>query len=143
MRFPGFARKHVEFLGGIAADTISEATSGSGVTIDGVKLKDSVVTSDQVDEKSPGAGVTVDGCLIKDGAVEAVAAAATFISAEITGNGAAQATPHGLAATPTRFFAFFTELDGNAADIGTVTADATNLTVTVTTAQKYRLYATL
>jgi hypothetical protein len=117
MRFPGFFRRLVQFAGGVGTDTISEVTSA--------------------------AGVTVDGCLIKDGAVAKVASAATFVSSEITGNGSAQAAAHGLAATPTKFFAFFTELDGNAADIGTLTADATNVTVTVTTGQKYRIYATL
>lgn len=48
-------------------DTIAEHTSGAGVTVDGVLLKDSQVSTDQINEKTSGSGVTVDGLLIKDG----------------------------------------------------------------------------
>lgn len=54
-------------------DVINEKTSAAGVTIDGVKLKDNEVYTDVIHERSGGTGVTVDGCLILDG----VAAAAT------------------------------------------------------------------
>jgi hypothetical protein len=51
-------------------DTIAESTTGSGVTVDGVLLKDSEVSTDVINEKSgSGNGVTVDGVLLKDGAV--------------------------------------------------------------------------
>ena len=50
-------------------DIISEETAAAGVTVDGVLLKDSQVTTDVVNEKTAAAGVTVDGVLIKDGGV--------------------------------------------------------------------------
>lgn len=55
--------------GTIIADTISELTSGSGVTVDGVLLKDSQVTTDTINEKTAAAGVTADGVLLKDSSV--------------------------------------------------------------------------
>lgn len=54
----------------ISTDTISEKTSASGVTIDGVKLKDSVVEVDTISEKTTGSGVTIDGVELKDGSVK-------------------------------------------------------------------------
>jgi len=48
-------------------DTITEHTSGAGVTIDGVLLKDAQVSTDVINEKTSGSGVTIDGLLIKDG----------------------------------------------------------------------------
>ena len=50
-------------------DTINEQTSANGVTIDGIKLKDSVVLTDTISEKTSATGVTIDGLLIKDGAI--------------------------------------------------------------------------
>jgi hypothetical protein len=58
-------------------DTIGEQTAAAGVTIDGVKLKDSEVYTDVVNEKTSAAGVTVDGVVLKDGAVYAPVGAAT------------------------------------------------------------------
>lgn len=55
------------FTAGSGIDTISEKTAGAGVTIDGVKLKDSQVYTDQINEKTSAVGVTIDGLLIKDG----------------------------------------------------------------------------
>ena len=54
----------------LQVNTISESTSGSGVTIDGVKLKDNIVETDTINEKTSTAGVTIDGVLIKDGLVD-------------------------------------------------------------------------
>ncbi len=51
----------------VKIDTINERTPANGVTVDGVLLKDSQVTTDTINEQTAGAGVTVDGCLIKDG----------------------------------------------------------------------------
>jgi len=48
-------------------DTISEFTAASGVTVDGVKLKDSEPYCDVINEKTAATGVTVDGVLLKDG----------------------------------------------------------------------------
>lgn len=51
----------------LLVDTISEKTTDAGVTVDGVLLKDSEVTTDVIKEKTSAAGVTVDGLKIKDG----------------------------------------------------------------------------
>ena len=72
----------------IATNAIAETTAASGVTIDGVLLKDggavfadaAVVEVDTINEATAAAGVTVDGLLIKDGIVGALQA--------ITGDGA-------------------------------------------------------
>lgn len=116
IRFPGFIRTAINFL---------------------------EVVTDKISESTAAAGVTIDGCLIKDGAAAKTAAASKFSSAEITANGAAQATAHGLGAAPTQAWAVFTAIDGNANTIGPITISPTDLTVTVTTGQKYRLYAVL
>ena len=50
----------------LQVNTINESTSGSGVTIDGVKLKDNIVETDTINEKTSAAGVTIDGLKIKD-----------------------------------------------------------------------------
>jgi hypothetical protein len=48
-------------------DTINEQTSANGVSIDGVKLKDSIVEVDTINESTSGSGVTIDSVLLKDG----------------------------------------------------------------------------
>jgi hypothetical protein len=53
----------------VQSDTVSEKTSAAGVTVDGVLLKDSQVTTDQINEKTSAAGVTIDGVLLKDSGV--------------------------------------------------------------------------
>tara|TARA_B100001559_G_scaffold187005_1_gene156543 strand:+ start:278 stop:880 length:603 start_codon:yes stop_codon:yes gene_type:complete len=50
----------------LQVNTINESTSASGVTIDGVLVKDNAVNTDTISEKTSGAGVTVDGVLLKD-----------------------------------------------------------------------------
>jgi hypothetical protein len=57
----------------LKTDLISEETAGSGVTVDGVLLKDSEVTTDVINEKTGAAGVTADGVLLKDGKILTVA----------------------------------------------------------------------
>jgi len=71
-----------EVRGSFVTDSISERTSGVGVTIDGVLLKDSEVTTDVLNEKSSGVGVTIDSLLIKDGE----AALANIIDNQGAGN---------------------------------------------------------
>lgn len=51
----------------LKVDTISEKTTASGVTIDGVKLKDNAVETNTISEGTSGSGVTIDGVLLKDG----------------------------------------------------------------------------
>lgn len=58
-------------IGTVTTDTISEETAAAGVTIDGVKLKDSEVYTDVINEKTAATGVTVDGVLCKDGSITA------------------------------------------------------------------------
>jgi len=67
----------------------------------------------------------------------------TFISAELTGNGSAQSTPHGLDWTPQRVLAFLTGGPASYTQptITLGTHDATNLVATVTNGWKYRLVA--
>ena len=75
---------HIAIDGTLSADTIGEKTSATGVTIDGVLLKDNAISAndissnnlqvragyklyvDTIDESSAGAGVTIDGVLLKD-----------------------------------------------------------------------------
>lgn len=68
-----------------------------------------------------------------------------FVSAEQTGNGAAQNIAHGLSATPTKVYIALT--GGPAAysqpTITPGTHDATNVVATVTTGWKYRVWASL
>jgi hypothetical protein len=51
----------IQVTKGVITDKISESTSGNGVTIDGVLLKDNAVTANQVTEKTSGSGVLVKG----------------------------------------------------------------------------------
>lgn len=53
----------------VQVDTINESTTGSGVTVDGVLIKDNAVNTDTISEKTSATGVTIDGALIKDGDV--------------------------------------------------------------------------
>jgi len=68
-----------KFRSSIQVDTINEFTSASGVTIDGVLLKDSAVaaasgvSANTISEYTNDSGVTIDGLLIKDGAINAAA----------------------------------------------------------------------
>lgn len=65
----GIQPRDMTALAALAVDTINEGTPGAGVTVDGVLLKDSQVSTDQINEKTSGAGVTVDTLLIKDGEI--------------------------------------------------------------------------
>lgn len=68
-----------KFRGGVSVDTVNELTSGSGVTLDSVLLKDGEVTAsgtngvitNTISERSSGSGVTIDSVLLKDGEVQA------------------------------------------------------------------------
>lgn len=53
--------------GAHTTNVISEKTGATGVTVDGVLLKDSQVTTDVINEKTGAAGVTVDSVKLKDG----------------------------------------------------------------------------
>jgi F0F1-type ATP synthase assembly protein I len=72
------------------ADEINEKTAGSGVTVDGVLLKDSTVKTDTIIEKTSAAGVTADGVLLKDSTIALADGAVSNLSVKIgadTNNG--------------------------------------------------------
>lgn len=69
----------------LSTDTISEKTAAAGVTIDGVKLKDSEPYCDVINEKTTATGVTIDSCLIKDGAAN-IANGESVLAADFTLN---------------------------------------------------------
>lgn len=58
-----------DYDGSIHLNLINELTSGVGVTIDGVLLRDSGIEAGFINEAVADAGVTVDGVLLKDGGV--------------------------------------------------------------------------
>ena len=64
-----------------------------------------------------------------------------FLSSEISADGTAQATAHGLGRTPIIAIAYFTLQTGGADAISAVTSDGTNCTVTATNTTKYRILA--
>lgn len=68
-----------------------------------------------------------------------------FVSPEVTGNGSAQSTAHGLGRTPTVCIAWITELPDAAAetgfDIAAGTHTSTNAIFTVTNTVKYQILA--
>lgn len=110
-----------------------EAEAGVGGTL----------TTDTIAEETPGHGVIVDGCLIQDGRAAALAVAGMFKSAEITGNGGAQNTAHGLAGTPTLVFAIPSNLTGGPFVVVAGTHTSTNAVFTVTSGEKYKVIAFL
>jgi hypothetical protein len=66
---------------------------------------------------------------------------ATFLSAEVTGNGSAQSTAHGLATIPTLVFAIPSNMTAGAFVVTYGTHTTTDAVVTVTNGQKYRIVA--
>jgi hypothetical protein len=137
-----------KFRGGVSVDTISELTSASGVTVDGVLLKDSAVSAasgvstNTITEYSSGSGVTADGVLLKDNTVTASGVSTNTISEYASGSGV---TVDGLlikdggifgstsgSAPSTGFVGEFLEASGN--DVTTNTsAETTIATLTLTT----------
>lgn len=85
----------------VVADTISEATSGSGVTVDSLLIKDGQVQgtapilADTISEKTSATGVTVDGVLLKDSAVTASGGVTSTGRSEFTSIGPAAAIAAG------------------------------------------------
>ena len=72
----------------VSTDTISERTSAAGVTIDGLKIKDSQAYTDVINEVAgSGNGVTVDGVLLKDSSVKATSITNATIASGVTVNG--------------------------------------------------------
>ena len=96
---------------------------------------------DTIAEKTSGSGVTVDGCLVKDGRAAALATAAMTTSAEQTGTGAPQTVAHAIGATPSMFWVSWTEIPVGGCSSTSVSVDATNVTLTVTSGAKFRIHA--
>jgi hypothetical protein len=66
---------------------------------------------------------------------------ATFLSAEVTGNGSAQSTAHGLGTVPTLVFAIPSNQTAGAFVVTYGTHTTTNAVVTVTNGEKYQVIA--
>lgn len=132
-------------------------TSGSWETVVGSELTDllaatntwtaantfshaSGVTTDTLTERTSAAGVTVDGCLIKDGRAALLATAAMFTSTEQTGTGSSQNVAHGFGAAPSMWWAVPTDTTAGWV-VSAGSADATNVSITVTSGAKFRIYA--
>jgi hypothetical protein len=56
----------LDLTAGLRVDSVVESTTDSGVSIEGVLLKDSVVNTDTINELNTDTGVTIDGMLVKD-----------------------------------------------------------------------------
>jgi len=67
--------------------------------------------------------------------------ASTFKSTEQTGTGAPQTVAHGLGSTPVLFYAIPSNLTGGAYVVSAESADATNVTLTVTLGEKFKIIA--
>lgn len=67
--------------------------------------------------------------------------ASVFKSTEQTGSGAPQTVAHGLGSTPALFYAVPSNLTGGAYVVSAESADATNVTLTVTNGEKYKVIA--
>lgn len=102
---------------------------------------DGSIVADTVDEVTAGAGVTVDGCLIKDGRAANLATAAMFVSAEQTGTGSSQDVAHGFGSVPSLVVAIPSDITGGAYVVAYGVHDATNVKVTVTSGEKFKILA--
>ena len=67
--------------------------------------------------------------------------ASAFKSVETTGTGAPQTVAHGLGSTPVLFYAVPSNLTGGAYVVSAESADATNVTLTVTLGEKFKVVA--
>lgn len=130
------------YIGATAGRLDTAATVGDGEGV--ARTIDSTII--RITRTRPIAGVTDASIVTADLAAGAVtfAKAAVFVSAEITGNGSAQSTAHGLGATPAGVLIVPT--DTAPATAGQYTAvegthTGTNVVVTVTTGKKYKIFA--
>jgi hypothetical protein len=82
----------------------------------------------------------VSGAWVAVGA-SVIPSASVFWSSEVTGNGGAQNTAHGLGTTPALVFAIPSDATGGAFTVAYGTHTSTNAIVTVTNGEKYRVVA--
>lgn len=78
----------------VYTDIINEKTSATGVTIDGVLLKDNIVQVDIINEKTSAAGVTIDGLLVKDGSTRNEYSKSTYIANKVTSRSSSGTTTY-------------------------------------------------
>ena len=101
-----------------------------------------VLATDTIAEATSAAGVTIDGVLLKDGVNRGkLYASNVFKSNAVTGTGSEQDVPHGLGATPSLVFAVASDLTGGPYTVTYGTHDATNCKVTATTGEKFVVVA--
>jgi hypothetical protein len=133
-------RKFVVWTGATQAliATSPTVTSGSGAPSasepnGSVYLRTGGAAANTLYLRIGGAWVTVGASVIPSTSV--------FLSAEVTGNGSAQSTAHGLATVPTLVFAIPSDTTGGAFTVVYGTHTTTNAIVTVTNGEKYRIVA--
>lgn len=111
--------------------TVNTFTSLSGSTIE----------TNTIAETTAASGVTVDGVLLKDGINHGlISPSNVFLSTEQTGTGSPQNVAHGFGAVPGLVFAIASNLTGAYA-VAYGAHDSTNAVVTVTTGEKFRIVA--
>lgn len=107
----------------VETDLISEKTSGSGVTIDGLLIKDGAILLDTLSEKTGGAGVTIDGVLNKDAGVTCTGASAftggvaittTAITSTVTPSGANDLTNKTYVDAKVPYLYWYGQMEGGA-----------------------------
>lgn len=82
----------------------------------------------------------ISGAWVAVGA-SVIPSTSVFLSDEVTGNGSAQSTAHGLGTTPSLVFAIPSDLTGGVLAVTYGTHTSTNAIVTVTSGEKYRVVA--
>lgn len=82
-------------------------------------------------------------CMVVFGTAWTLAQASptSFKSAEQTGTGSPQTVAHGLAVVPSLFYAVPSNLTGGVYVVSAESADATNVTLTVTSGEKFKVIA--
>lgn len=130
-------------IAGVPTHTLDDSGNATHTgTVTGATLTGTTaVSTDTISERTSAAGVTVDGCLIKDGRAAALATASMFFSTEQTGTGSAQNVAHGFGAVPTLAFVIPSDLTGGAFTVAYGTHTTTNVVVTVTAGEKFRVVA--
>jgi hypothetical protein len=118
--------------------TSPTVTSGSGAPSasepnGSVYLRTNGAAANTLYMRIGGAWVTVGASVVPSTSV--------FLSDEVTGNGSAQNTAHGLGTTPALVFAIPSDTTGGAFTVVYGTHTTTNAIVTVTNGEKYRVVA--
>lgn len=131
-------------IGGTATHTLTD--SGNAVhtgTVTGTTIyATTALATDTISERTSAAGVTVDGVLLKDGVNRGTMFASNvFLSGEQTGTGSAQNVAHGFGATPVLAFVILTGHSGGPVTITYGTHTSTNVVVTVSSGETFRVVA--